>query len=73
VDLDGQRITIRAGVHTVGGYSAHADQDGLLRFARGIRHKPGEIRLVHGDEPAKRELREKLRDLLPGTAVVIAR
>jgi predicted metal-dependent RNase len=30
VELDGQRITIRAGVHTLGGYSAHADQRDLL-------------------------------------------
>uniref|UniRef100_UPI003D1522A1 MBL fold metallo-hydrolase RNA specificity domain-containing protein n=1 Tax=Sedimenticola sp. TaxID=1940285 RepID=UPI003D1522A1 len=72
VDLDGQRITIRAGVHTVGGYSAHADQAGLLRFVRGIRHKPGEIRLVHGDAPAKRELQQRLRRFLPETDVVIA-
>lgn len=28
VDLDGERLAIRAGVTTIGGYSAHADQDG---------------------------------------------
>jgi Cft2 family RNA processing exonuclease len=32
VDLDGQRIDIRAGIHTLGGFSAHADQKDLLNF-----------------------------------------
>lgn len=72
VDLDGQRFTIGAGVHTIGGYSAHADQASLLRFVRGIRHKPGEIRLVHGDESAKRMLQQKLQQMLPESDVVIA-
>jgi Cft2 family RNA processing exonuclease len=32
VELDGQRIDIRAGIHTLGGFSAHADQKDLLNF-----------------------------------------
>jgi metallo-beta-lactamase family protein len=42
--------TIRAGIHTLGGYSAHADQKDLLNFIGRMRHKPKQIRLVHGDE-----------------------
>jgi metallo-beta-lactamase family protein len=72
VDLDGERYTIRAGVHTLGGYSAHADQANLLRFVKGIRHRPREIRLVHGDDAAKHELRRQLQRLLPETTVVVA-
>lgn len=34
VDLDGQRITIQAKIHTIGGYSAHAGQKDLLNFVR---------------------------------------
>ncbi|MCW8905868.1 MAG: MBL fold metallo-hydrolase [Sedimenticola sp.] len=71
VDLDGKRITIRSGVHTLGGYSAHADQASLLRFVRGIRHKPREIHLVHGDGPAKHELRNRLRAMVPEAEVTI--
>jgi len=71
VDLGGQRFSILAGVHTLGGYSAHADQAGLLRFVRGIRHKPREIRLVHGDGPAKHELRNRLQAMLPEADVKI--
>lgn len=45
----GPRITIRAGVPTLSGYSAHADQNDLLNFVARMRHKPRKIRLAHGD------------------------
>jgi len=61
VDLDGERYTINAGVHTIGGYSAHADQKGLVGFITGMHHWPKEVRLVHGDEGAKAILASKLR------------
>jgi len=51
--LDGEKITIRARVETLGGYSAHADQAGLVRFATGMRTPPTAIRLVHGEAPAR--------------------
>jgi metallo-beta-lactamase family protein len=60
VDLDGRRLDIRAGVHTVAGYSAHADQKALLDFVTGIPAPPAEIRLVHGSLPAKAALKERL-------------
>lgn len=61
VEFDGQRYDIRAQVHTIGGYSAHADQAGLMRFITGMRKWPDEVRIVHGDEPAKRELAQFLQ------------
>jgi len=71
VELDGQRITIRAAVHTLGGYSAHADQKDLLNFIGRMRHKPRQIRLVHGDAGAKEALRKLLSGLYPGMEVVV--
>lgn len=56
VDLDGERYDIKAGIHTIGGYSAHADQAGLVGFVTGMRQWPGEVRLVHGDSDAKATL-----------------
>lgn len=53
VEVDGERYTIRARVHQVGGYSAHAGQSDLLRFIEGIPETPAEIRIVHGDAGAK--------------------
>jgi predicted metal-dependent RNase len=51
--LDGQRIDIRAGIHTLGGYSAHADQKDLLNFIGRMRQKPRQVRLVHGDNDGR--------------------
>lgn len=73
VELDGKRYDIKAQVHQVSGYSAHAGQQDLLDFAVGIVPPPGEIRLIHGDESAKAALRQRLEALLPSTRVVIGR
>lgn len=59
VELDGTRVDIRAEVHTLGGYSAHADQRELIEFVQNASYV-GEIRLVHGDQSAKTHLAEKL-------------
>ena len=56
VVLDSQRYPIRARIHTISGYSAHADQKNLVDFVRRIRCKPKEIRLVHGEESARKAL-----------------
>jgi metallo-beta-lactamase family protein len=56
VDIDKERFDISAGVSTVGGYSAHADQRELLHFVTDMNVWPEEIRLVHGDSEAKKAL-----------------
>ena len=71
VELDGDRYDIRARIHQVGGYSAHAGQRDLLRFVEGIPEAPREIRVVHGDEDAKAAFRERLVSSLPDSRVVI--
>lgn len=53
VDLDGARFDIRASITSIGGYSAHADQKGLVGFVTGMQEWPSEIRVVHGEEGAK--------------------
>jgi metallo-beta-lactamase family protein len=69
VDLEGERLEIRAGVHTIAGYSAHADQEGLLAFVRDMATRPRAIRLVHGEPKASEALAERLREWVPGTEV----
>ena len=71
VELDGQRFDIRAGVYTISGYSAHADQHNLVNFVRRMRVKPRQIRIVHGDDDAKAELQRQYRALLPTAEVSI--
>ncbi len=61
VKLDGRRYDIRAEVHQLSGYSAHADQSDLLRFVEGMQQRPGAIRLVHGEQDAKTVLKQELQ------------
>lgn len=56
VVLDGGRIDIRAGITSIGGYSAHADQKGLVGFVTGMQQWPTEILIVHGESAAKQTL-----------------
>lgn len=65
VYLDNEKVDIKAGVHTIGGYSAHADQKDLINFVKRMHHKPKEIRIVHGDSEAKRALSEELSKVCP--------
>ena len=71
VGLDGERFEIRAQVHTVGGYSAHADQAGLVEFVAGMRAWPGQVRLVHGELGAKQALRTALMARAQREGVVV--
>ncbi|EWH00143.1 MBL fold metallo-hydrolase RNA specificity domain-containing protein [Halomonas sp. BC04] len=66
VELEGQRIEIRARVETVNGYSAHADQFDLLNFVRRMRQPPREVRLVHGDPQAQVALKRLLLEWAEG-------
>jgi len=60
VDLDGERFDIQAKVTSIGGYSAHADQKGLVEFVTGMQPWPTEIRMVHGEEGAKQQVANAL-------------
>lgn len=71
VDLDGERLDIKAGIASIGGYSAHADQQGLVEFVTGMQHRPTEIRIVHGEQQAKQALALILRQRYAGRPVKI--
>ncbi len=56
VRLDDEKILIRANVEQLSGYSAHADQKGLIDWVGSMPEKPGRIKLVHGDSSAQKTL-----------------
>ncbi len=61
VDLEGQYYSIWAKVLTLGGYSGHADQAGLVAFATSSERAPARIVLVHGRAGAKTALAQALQ------------
>ena len=72
MNLGGRRYAIRAAVHTLGGYSAHADRSDLVDFIGGISEPPEEVVLVHGETSAKRALQQALEARFPSMAISIA-
>jgi metallo-beta-lactamase family protein len=71
VFIERERIDIKAKVHTLSGYSAHADQKGLINFVKRMRHQPTHIKIVHGDENAKQTLADKYHQILPDAKIEI--
>ena len=72
VELEGKRYDINAAVHTLSGYSAHADQLGLVNFVKRMHHKPTHIKIVHGDDEAKHALQTCYQKILPDAFIEIA-
>jgi metallo-beta-lactamase family protein len=62
VDLDHERVYIKAGIYTLGGYSAHADQQELLDFIDATEAPVKRIRLIHGEPDARAALAAKIRE-----------
>ena len=62
--IEGEKYHVSAKVHSISGYSAHADQKNLIDFVKRMKNKPQEIRIVHGDDDAKNALKQKYRALL---------
>lgn len=59
VRIHGNYYRVRAKVHTLGGLSAHADQNGLLRWIGSFTNDP-QVFVVHGEQ----DVRESFCDLL---------
>lgn len=56
VTLFGERVTVRARIHTIGGLSAHADQPALLHWLGGFGEAPQRTFVVHGEPVASAAL-----------------
>jgi len=59
INLWGERVRVAARVHTIGGLSAHAGQDGLLQWYAGFEGRPP-VALVHGEPAAQEALAARL-------------
>jgi metallo-beta-lactamase family protein len=54
-------VAVRAKVHTLGGFSAHAGQSGLLNWAAPFEQRRPRIFLTHGEDMPRGALREQLK------------
>jgi metallo-beta-lactamase family protein len=63
VMIHGQSYTVKATLHTIGGLSAHGDQNDLLRWLGGFRNRP-QVYVVHGDVEVKKIFRNVIEEKL---------
>ena len=61
VRIFGEDIPVRASIHTIGGFSAHADQAELLVWHKGTGN-PKTTFLVHGEEESMHTFAKKLKN-----------
>jgi metallo-beta-lactamase family protein len=74
VELFGETVAVHASLHTINGFSAHADRNELLRWHKAL--LPGKTILVHGDPEAMESFAAQLSDtevLMPrrGTQITL--
>ncbi|MBN6188029.1 MBL fold metallo-hydrolase [Aneurinibacillus sp. BA2021] len=70
VRIFGEDIHVSAHIHNIEGFSAHADQEGLLEWLAGFIRKPRQVFIVHGEEDVSLRFAEKVRAELGLTAHV---
>ncbi len=63
VRIHGDEYKVKAKVHTVGGLSAHADIDDLMRWVGNFKSNP-KIHVVHGEDESKQNFQEQLESKL---------
>ncbi len=68
VKIWGEQIQVRASVHTIGGLSAHADQQGIVDWYKAFANQPPAL-LVHGEKKAMKTLAGRLSDECGARAV----
>lgn len=57
-----QTVAVRATIHTIGGFSAHAGQSGLMKWASHFRDQRPRFFLTHGEPGIRSVLQRKLKD-----------
>ena len=62
IKLFGEEVAIKAHIHTLGGFSAHADQKGLLEWLSHFENPKLEVIVNHGEEKNSIELAQVIQE-----------
>ncbi len=63
VKIFGETVAVKARIHTLNGFSAHAGQSGLLKWFQSMASSKPKVVLVHGEARGREPLAERLRKL----------
>lgn len=61
VRIMGEPVSVQASIHTLGGFSAHAGQNGLCEWAGAAKDAKPRVFLTHGEDGPRNVLREQLQ------------
>lgn len=70
VKMMGEEILVRAKIHTLGGYSAHAAQSSLHEWIDSVRGPATQLVLNHGEDQARATLAQLIQPELPEPPMV---
>jgi metallo-beta-lactamase family protein len=70
VSIFGRDVSVRAKVHTLGGFSAHAGQSGLLNWAAALKQTKPRLFLTHGEDMPRKVLKDQLKSRFSLDAVL---
>ncbi|MDD5013741.1 MAG: MBL fold metallo-hydrolase [Atribacterota bacterium] len=64
VKIFGEKIQVNAEIHSLEGFSGHADKEGIIWWIKGFKNKPQKIFVVHGERGATEEISRKIEEEL---------
>lgn len=70
VTIHGEEIDVKAQIHTMDGFSAHADRNEMLQWLHGFNTMPERIFIVHGEENSALEFAAAVHEEFKVTTVV---
>lgn len=70
INLYGEDIIVKASIHTINGFSAHADQGGILKWISGIKNLK-KVFIVHGETEAQLTFKAMIKKELDLDAHVV--
>ena len=63
INIYNEDIIVKASIHTINGFSAHADQDGILRWIYKIKNLK-KVFLIHGEKESQMNFKDLLKNKL---------
>ena len=71
INIYNEDIIVKASIHTINGFSAHADQEGILKWISKIKNLK-KVFLVHGEKESQTHFKEVLKKELNLDAHIVA-
>jgi len=71
INVFGEDIIVKASIHTINGFSAHADQKGILNWIKPM-HQLKKVFLVHGELESQKVFKEVLKEKLNLDAHIVS-